>query len=63
MYECWAWIDGECLRGWDVGDTDGGIKFRPRDCMKDTYEISPLDHLVYSKTKPSMNPEEVNNVE
>lgn len=49
MYECWAWIDGEWVKGWDVGDTENGIKFRREDCIKDVYEISPLDHLVYSK--------------
>lgn len=61
MYECWVWIDGEWIKGWDVGDTENGIKFRREDCMKDVYEISPLDHLVYSKTKPSTNPEKLNN--
>lgn len=63
MYECWAWIDGEWVKGWDVGDTENGIKFRPRDCMKDICEIDSwrLDYSAHFKDKPDYIPKEVNN--
>lgn len=61
MYECWAWIDGEWLRGWDVGDTENGIKFRPEQCMKDDYQIDSWQTDYSKHYKPNYIPEKLKN--
>lgn len=63
MYECWAWIDGDWVKGWDVGDTAGHIAFRRKAPVNGVVRIKEATLISYSKDKPNYTPKEVNNVE
>lgn len=40
MFECWAMINGEWLRGWDCGAVDSNIAFRAECDIETVYYVA-----------------------
>lgn len=53
MFECWALISGEWIKGWDVGlNKDTKLNaFRPDHDMESVYYVTDAE-LSYTKYKP-----------
>lgn len=51
MFECWALINGEWIKGWDCGvDKQSRTAFRPIDNMETVHYVELVN---YSKYKPN----------